>query len=525
MSPIEIAEWENLSRLRAGDLSEAEARAVREAIARRPELRDALAKLDEIDDAFAHLPLDLDPPAMEAIVSGVMARDRVSLRRPRWWVVGAAAAAAAAAAAVAISLIPPPAPDAGWLLVGRDGLLEAPASRQLPIGATIRSAADAGAVVANGTGTILVGQNTGVRVGRAIGLETGTIAAQGERVAILVAGSEVLVHGTGLVSMEPLDALVRATEGTTSKGDTMKLWRRLGPPIAAAIGASAATVWILEGSATVTTQDGSALRLAAGEATSLPQGAPPVRVPAEPAVARRDPEPAPVVAAASDFADPASMTREALVAEVGRLRHLREDLLREKARLAARVASMDSGEIVRGTYHRLSPDALAEAAENGRVRIRLPHVFSGSEELWGERAAEEVSLEPAEESALRAAYAGSSERIVEGLRSLYVEMGGDVASAFEMNADSLFTEIQAKSLKGDREAAVRIAGQERAGLTPVGTSGSAIVRALRLLWQEDDRMIQEVDRILGAARAERFLDHPAWHHSDMTLSVGRRSAP
>jgi hypothetical protein len=57
-------------------------------------------------------------------------------------------------------------------------------------------------------------------------------------------------------------------------------------------------------------------------------------------------------------------------------------------------------------------------------------------------------------------------------------------------------------------------------LVPVGVDGTPVVRALRLLWQEDERVIAELDRLLGPERTQQLLDHDDSSHSDATFEVG-----
>lgn len=386
MRPIETSEWELLSRLRDGDLAEAERRVVLDALAERPELLEALARLDSIDAAAGSLADDVAPATAESIVGRVMASDRAPRRRAIGWIAAATVVTAAAASFAAAFFLLRAGPEPrGGHLVGRDGAIESP-----------------------------------------------------------------------------------KTQGG------------IGP------------------------------------------GAAPERIELETEAAARAPGHA--AAAVEEVPEePASMTREALVAEVVGLRQRQGELLREKMRLTARLASVDSGESG-GTYYRLRPEVLAMAAASGTIRIRLPQAFSAVEGIWGDEAAAEVDLSEEEESVLRGAYAESRRHIQEGLRSIFVEIGGDDDSARQMDAYSLFVEIRAKSAKGDVESAIRLAARERAGLVPAGSDDGAVARTFRMLWQEDDRMIGKVEEILGASRAERFLDHPAWYHSNIVLSAGKEPA-
>jgi len=47
-----------------------------------------------------------------------------------------------------------------------------------------------------------------------------------------------------------------------------------------------------------------------------------------------------------------------------------------------------------------------------------------------------------------------------------------------------------------------------------------MLRAYRLLWQEEDRVLDELDALLGPARAEQLVNHESMSHNSMTTRSG-----
>jgi hypothetical protein len=89
---------------------------------------------------------------------------------------------------------------------------------------------------------------------------------------------------------------------------------------------------------------------------------------------------------------------------------------------------------------------------------------------------------------------------------------------------ALLQEIQSKTLPRDRDLASLTATRERGGLErPTSPdAGSALLRAYRLFYREEDRVLEELDALLGPARAEQFMNHQNTSHSTMSSSTGNR---
>lgn len=519
MKELSQLDLERLSRYRDGDLPGDEAASLRADIAGDPALAEGLARLAAIDRLAAELPRELPPEETDRLVRGALApKPRLRSR--------VLAGLGAVAAAVLLFVVLSPGSSPRPVLVVAEGpvTVDGRAAREgpLPRETRVATAAGASALLVVSDSTVLLGRNSAVTLGDGVSLEAGTLRVRGHDLALRAPGVEVLLRGTAFLSREPLADLLRVTQGI-GREDTMGLWRKLGPALAGAAVGSAVTLVVLDGSAEVRNTTAPPVTVAAGERWT---GGKVERV-------GRGPAAAPAVAGVRPVADtphtgetppePATetMSREALVAEVRALREAREQLLRERHALRRQLDGSSGGHLRHGTYHRMAPEQLALDAEKGKLRLRLPHVFRGPDlEVYDPEVARDVGLTPAEEQAIREIYAGSAQRVHRGLTELYIEMGGDPALAPEMAADSLFREIQGKSHDDDFKAAIRLAARERAGLVPAGADGPPIARALRLLWQEDERVVAELDRILGPDRARRFLDHEETSHSDATFEVG-----
>ena len=385
-------------------------------------------------------------------------------------------------------------------------------------GQQLRFGDGAAALLSLPDGIVLLGQHTEVRLGDGVELIEGTLAARGASVSLRARDARVLLDGAGLFSTEPSVALDRATRHWHDEGGIMGLWRKLGPPVAGAVAGSTLTLLVLEGNAELRSGADAPIRLEAGQRVRLGGGESPAkREPARAVAAALQQEPERV-----EDADIASMSREELAAELQSLRTRHEELLRERSRHALAAKVEETPRHLRfGTYYRIPAEQLEADAAAGRLRLRLPHVHADPS-LWRSKdeLRDDLSLTPEEEEAIRGVYVDSARRIREALASLYLEIGGDPAVVGEMTAASLKQELMAKSHGDDYGHAVRTAARERAGLQPVGQGGTPLERAFRLLWQEDHRVVEEIERLLGPDRAERLLNHERMARSDSTYEVG-----
>ena len=217
----------------------------------------------------------------------------------------------------------------------------------------------------------------------------------------------------------------------------------------------------------------------------------------------------PLVAAVPADAKLETLSREQLIVEVKRLRSENADLSqRNKDPQKKREDSEQRARPRMENFYRVDPDELRARAERGEVHLHLPHT-SGGAPLYDSKVANDLGLQPNEEASIRDIYARSELRLHQGLASLYVGIGVDANVANSLEPNLLLSELQHKTLQRDQEAAAISASRERAGLEQPSNpaEGSALLRAYRLFYREEDRVLDELDALLGRDRAERFVNH------------------
>jgi hypothetical protein len=170
-------------------------------------------------------------------------------------------------------------------------------------------------------------------------------------------------------------------------------------------------------------------------------------------------------------------------------------------------------------YYAPSADSLREMAQDCEIVYDLPGL-NGNDLVDRDRAAE-IGISDAERAAINRAYATVSDRAVEQLRHLYVELTGtdpDVAAALSANA--LEEEIRSKSgEEAELEARTRFA-RERAGLEPMPTPAELarrppIERYLQIVVNLGNEAETAAASVVGATRARelRAHDNAGWHSS------------
>lgn len=525
VSPDEL---ERLSRFRSGDLEPAKRAAIEGELRARPELAEALARLGELDRIAAGLADGLEDEASERIVSRVLRPATQSSRRR---LAGAVALASALALGLFFLGRAPPYPR--WVSLGGaelNGFVAPPGPpRALDAGDVLRTGGDGSAIIVEDGAALFLPRHSAVTVRDELpryGLTEGAVVATGQALKLVASGAEVSVSGRALLTLEPPEGLGRVTEALNQPdGDPMKsAWMRWGPVAATAVASSAVTLFVVEGSARVRpSENADPIEVQAGESWSTGK-ARPSRFAEAPKLAQGDAvqpserRPARVEPDPVQMGPFAGLNREQLIATIEQLRDEREGLLREKHALKN---ALEAGRPPSLNYFHLTPEELAASAEKGELRLRLPQL-KGNGLKYADEVRDEVGLRPDEEAEIKAIYARSSDRIRKGLGALYREIGGDGSLAESLGIETLLSELRSKSLAGDFERAIRTITRERAGIVPAGAPGEgpAVLRAYRLLWQEDDRVVLELERLLGATRAEKLLNHPKTSHSDNTYGVG-----
>lgn len=516
-------DFERLSRYRAGELSSDEAKALEA----EPGFADQLRQLDLLDATTRQLSTELSSEKVADLLAKVKrpparAPARVDFR------VGLAVVAAVIALVVWKGV---KAEDAEWALltsgeVTVDGH-QAATTQRLQRGSTVHTAPDATAQLISPNGWIgLPGGSTLADAPGRGRLIQGNAVVSAEAQALWAGDVMVEVHGLAVLSMEPSEGVARVTDTLAhlSSGDLMKTqWLKLSTVAmtAAAVGGGL-TLFVVDGHASVRPADAAPIEVKAGErwTPGQTQGSP--ARPAGPVADAVQPKESPAVKVTepSGPADLSQLTRPELVAMVERLRDERESLLSQREQLKKKLDGKDQP---RRNYYRFSPEELTDLAKQGEFRLRGPQL-SGNETKLDDKVKDELRLTPEEVAGVKAIFETSTERAHEGLLGFYKELGGDPSLASTLGSDPLFNEIRSKSIKGDWDDAVRLVANERAGLVSPTANGTPVLKALRMLLAEEERTLNELDALLGPARAERLLSHDSYPHHSHGFGVGPAGA-
>jgi hypothetical protein len=306
-------------------------------------------------------------------------------------------------------------------------------------------------------------------------------------------------------------------------------WLRL-PIAATAVAAGGITLLVLEGRAKVTTDSTAPVEVTAGQKwSSRDARATPIASGAALTADADTLKPHPKQMAAPSVSPPGNtsleaLTRDQLVAEVRRLRSENTALALRNDEIQKRLEDNDpKAQAKKENFYRADPDELRALAERGEMRLHPPslgHTLDSD----NPGVANDVGLRPDEVTKIRDIYERAERRLHDGLASLYVGIGAEANVANALDTTALIQEIQSKTLLRDRSLAVLTAARERGGLErPTSPdAGSALLRAYRLFYREEDRVLEELDALLGPARAEQFMNHPSTSHSTMSMSTGNR---
>ncbi len=510
-------EFEQLSRYRAGELSPEAARAL-EAQAG---FAERLRQLQVLDAAVGSLPVGLSEAKLEALIARVR-RPEPKRRTPglELWV--GLAAAAVGLCFLGWTFLGAPAEQWGVVPTGEvkvDGkTLTAPAT--LGGARWLLEVARAASAQLDGQGaTVLMPGGAQLTHDKGLALTRGTAVVRAEGLTLTASGATVEVNGVSVLSMEPAEGVARVTDvlNTTRSGELMKTqWIKLSSVAVAAAMGGALTLFVIEGHASVRQGVGAPVVVSAGEqwkgGDARPSASRPLALTGEPT---RIPAPSALQA----------MTQPQLIAMVEALRDEKEALLGQREALKKKLAAETEGSHPKRNYYRFEPAELLASAQKGELRLRGPQL-SGEPIKVDDKVRDELGLTPEEVAKVRELFEGSSARTRTGLLKIYKEIGGDPNLASTLGTETIFNELRAKALKDDFAEAVRTLADERAGLRPRGNpeDGVAVMRAFRLFLVEDERMIDELERLLGPRRAEEFLNHPKGFHSDNTFGVGPRKS-
>ena len=534
---LRLDELETLSRLAAGELPAGKAEQVKGELQRRPELAAAFEQLLSLDQALKELPPTLSSSELEALVARVPRPRRPFVRPPV--AVTSGVAAAVLIAAIGTFLVtrngqPQPRLVALMGTVTLDGRALAPPSQALPLqpGAVVRCGVESASIIENGQARMLLARDSELVVsGDAtpdFALQSGTLAATGPEIRLSAGDAHFELTGRGVLSWEPEADLLRVTDGMDTKQPRRLGFKWLRLPIAAtAVAAGGVTLLVLEGRAKVTTDSNARIEVTAGQkwsssdarATPIPSGAA-LTASADTLKSNPKQNPAPSVSPPGSTS-PEALTRDQLVAEVKKLRSENTALARRNDEIQKRLEDSDpKAQARKENYYRADPDELRALAERGEMRLHPP-ALGHTLDLDNPGVANDVGLRPDEVAKIRDIYERAERRLHDGLASLYVGMGADANVANSLETTALIQEIQSKTLLRDRNLAVLTTTRERGGLErPTSPdAGSALLRAYRLFYREEDRVLEELDALLGPDRAEQFMNHPNTSHSTMSSST------
>jgi hypothetical protein len=533
---LRLDELETLSRFAAGDLSAGEAAQFRAELQRRPELAGALDQLASLDRASRQLPPTLAADELETLIARVprpgtrfRARSAIAVG-----LVGAALAAGLALFLVKFQSEPRPRLVALSGSVTVDGrVLSSPSEAvALRAGATVHCGAGSASIIESRQTNVLLARESELAVygdsPAAYALQSGTLVATGPKVQLSAEGARVELAGRAVLSLEPEDTLVRVTKRMETRPRPTVDFKWLRLPVAATVAAAGAvTLFVLEGRAKVTTDSAAPLEVTAGQKWSSRDARPsPIASSTAMTAAQTvDSNPsANVVVSAAPPRDAKfeTLSRDQLVAELKRLRSENRTLQEQTKDLQTKLDNTDpKRETQRENFYRQSPDELRALAERGEMRLHPPASSNNGPTPYGPTVANDVGLQPSEEAEIRNIYARSNRRLHDGLAGVYASIGGDANIASTLETNELLGEISNKTPPADRGSAVLTAARERAGLEQPANpnDASGLLRAFRLYYLEEDRVLAELDALLGPDRAEQFVNHQATSHQTISNRV------
>jgi hypothetical protein len=524
-------ELDKASRYRDRELSAEEAKAL-EVVGGLPE---KLELLDAVDATARQLPNTLNDAQLEALLNRVKRPARVSAPGERRWVPTVAAATVAALiAAVAVGTVSVSARRA-WMIVPNGQVIlngealfkhrHQGAPGQWNIEVSPQATAQ---LVSRSQGVLQLPAGTRLSHDQELRLERGNLVVNAQGLLIKAGDQEVKVDGTSVLSMEPAEGVARVTDVLNQfpSGDQMKSqWMRLSTvAMTGAVAGGGLTLFVLDGHASVGGKNMLELKLAAGEWAQAGDSHPTSWKGAQASALSGEPT-RPVGSAPSmQRGDPriAAMSRPELVALVEKVLDEKEAVVREREGLKKKVAELEEGAGADDrNYYRFQPEELVAAAKRGELRLRGPQLEQHDINI-DSKVRDDLALTPEEEAKVKAIYEASADRARASVIALYRELGGDANAASTLSTNTLLAELRDKALKDEYPNAVRQLANERVGLTAKGDPnvGPPILRAYRVFMLEDERVIGELEQLLGHRRAEEFLNHEQTSHSNHTFGVG-----
>lgn len=512
-------EYEQLSRYRAGELTPEAARALEA----QPGFADRLRQLQSLDKAVEALPVGMSDAKLDALLSKVRRPEPRARPKTLELRVGMVAAALIACFLGWTFFGSQPAP---WVLVpsGDVTVDGQPVTSVTTQGAgkwSVAAAPSSSAQLVKQGALVLVPGGAQLTHGKMLSLDRGSVLVRADALLLGASTAAVEVNGVSVVSMEPAEGVARVTEllSTTTSGELMKTqWMKLSTVAvtAAALGGGL-TLFVVDGHASVRQGEGVPVVVQAGERwksgdakpTSFRAAAVPGEEPAKAALTGESTRPS------TPPSDLSGLTQPQLLAMVETLRDEKEALLSQ------REALKKADERPKRNYYRMEQEELIASAKKHELRLRGPQL-GGNETKIEDAVRDDLAMTPEEVAKVKEIFEASNTRVRTALVALYKEIGGDPNLASTLGTETIFNELRSKALKNDFANSVRALANERAGLSPASnpSSGPPVMRASRLFIIEDERVISELEKLLGPRRAEEFLNHPKVHHNDNVFGVG-----
>ncbi|MFT3839176.1 MAG: hypothetical protein QM723_19495 [Myxococcaceae bacterium] len=504
-----VDELERLSRYHAGELDAAERAAVEAELAQRADLREALEVLKSFDAAPQVLAPSLAGKALDELIAGVP-RPAVEPPKRRWPSFAIAAALLVGLVAYATTRSRPSYAVALGSSVTVDGVALKPGEPRSVDGTARLKTAGAAAELIGAHGAWRIPDGAELSWGDSYGmLMAGTVVVSGDGTKLRAGSADLEIFGTAVASVEPENEVVRVNEAlstTTSEELVKKDWIKL-PSLALAGGL---TLFVLEGRAEAQTFSDK-VTVRAGQ--KWQPGSAPTLLAAAPK------SPGGQLAPPPHAGDPGA-SREQLLAEIEKLRDEKEALLKDREALKAQLAELKP----KRNFYRLSKAELVELANKNEIEVR-GNMMEDDDFKLNDETVKKLNLTAAERSKILAIMADATKRAHEGVMKQYIAMGGDANLASTLSVVSMVNEIRMKAVGDDYPDAIRQLANERAGLAPAAdpNAGPVVLKTFRLLIAEDDRILDQLDALLGPSRAERMVNDETFGHSRHGYGVGPKS--
>lgn len=507
-----VDELERLSRYHAGELDAAERAAVEAELAQRADLREALEVLKSFDAAPRVLAPSLTGKALDELIAGVPRPLGTTAPPVKRWPALLVAAAIVGGLVVAVF---DRSSNTALVVAHSEGvLLDGDAVRR---GGTRRIGSGSSLKTGEGSVQLITPRDViSLPPGAALDwydsfamLMSGTVVVSGDGTELRAGPADLKIFGTAVASVEPENEVVRVNEAlstTTSEELVKKDWIKL-PSLALAGGL---TLFVLEGRAEAQTFSDK-VTVRAGQ--KWQPGSAPTLIAAAPK------SPSGQLAPPPHAGDP-GQTREQLLAEIEKLRDEKEALLKDREALKAQLAELKP----KRNYYRLSKAELVELANKNEIEVR-GNMMEDDDFKLNDETVKKLNLTATERSKILAIMAESTRRAHDGVMKQYIAMGGDANLASTLSVVSMVNEIRMKAVGDDYPDAIRQLANERAGLVPASdpNSGPVVLKTFRLLIAEDDRILDQLDALLGPSRAERMVNDETFGHSRHGYGVGPKS--